>query len=80
MLVSGNPIPMDSELIDNKVYVGLHMSSNDGVMQGHMSIEKIEGKWYAVGEETQTGANEYVYATLELPKSIGDKIERALEQ
>jgi len=80
MLVSGKPIPMDSELIDNKVYVELHMSSNDGVMQGHMSIEKIEGKWYAVGEETQTGANEYVYATLELPKSIGDKIERALEQ
>ncbi len=78
MLVSGKPIPMDSELIANRVYVELHMSSNDGVLQGHMSLEKIKGEWYAVGEETQTGPNEYVYTTLELPKSIGDKIDKAL--
>lgn len=80
MLVFGKPISMDSEFIANRVYVELHMSSKDGVLQGHMSLEKINGMWYAVGEEIQTGANEYEYTTLELPKSIGDKIDKALSE
>lgn len=61
-------------------YVNLHMTSKDGVLGAHMSIEKIDGQWYAIGEEEQSGPNAYYYTSVKLPKSIGDKIDAALAE
>ena len=80
MFASGEIEKIDSELIANRYYVNLHMTSKDGVLGAHMSIEKIDGRWYAIGEEEQTRSNEYCYTSMKLPKSIGDKIDAALAE
>ena len=61
-------------------YIRLSMTSKDGVLRASMGLKKIDGQWSAIGEEEQTGPNEYYYTSLKLPKSIGDKIDAALAQ
>ena len=61
-------------------YVNLHMISKDGVMGCHMSVENIDGKWYALGESYYETNGDLYDNMLPLPKSIGDKIDKALEQ
>lgn len=59
-------------------YVNLHMTSKDGVMGCHMSVEYIDGKWYALGESYLETNGDAYYKMLPLPKSIGDKIDQAI--
>lgn len=78
MFTSEKEMKINSEHIGNLYYVNLHMESKDGVMGVHMSVENIDGEWYIIGEEEQTGPNEYYYTSLKLPKSIGEKIDHAI--
>ena len=78
MFASEKETKINSERIRNLYYVNLHMESKDGVMGVHMSVENINGEWYIIGEEEQTGPNEYYWTSLKLPKSIGDKIDKAI--
>ena len=61
-------------------YVNLHMQSKDGVLGVHMSIEQIDGQWYAVGESYYETNGDQYNKMLKLPESIGDKIDAALAQ